>query len=80
MRGAGEAGLLRRAVAAVAPLFRRDFYALLFLVLAVLGKPAWVLHLLAIGVVAHFPFIAWVWWNRDPGASLAGADRRALNA
>lgn len=80
MRRPGEAGLLRRAVAAVAPLFRRDFYALLFLVLAVLGKPAWVLHLLAIGVVAHFPFIAWVWWNRDPGASLAGADRRALNA
>jgi hypothetical protein len=78
-KAVGRGGLLQRAFAAALPLFRRDSYALLFLVLAVLGHPAWVLHLLAIGVLAHFPAIGWVLWNHQSVASLAGPDRKALN-
>lgn len=77
VQGAAEGGLLRRAFAAVLPLFRRDFYALFFLGLAVAGKPAWVLHLLAAGVLAHFPAIIWVWWKHQPVAALAGPGQGA---
>lgn len=44
-------------------LFRRDSYVLLFVVLAILGKPEWILHFLAIGVALHMPVIAWSWWT-----------------
>jgi len=77
LKGAERGGLLRRAFTAVLPLFRRDFYALFFLVLALAGKPAWVLHLLAAGVIAHFPAIIWVWWNHQPGVTLAGSQQGA---
>lgn len=77
VQGAAAGGFLRRAFAAALPLFRRDFYALFFLVLAVAGKPAWVLHLLAAGVLAHFPAIIWVWWKHQPVAALVGPGQGA---
>lgn len=73
-------GLLRRIVARLAPVFRRDVYALVFLVLAVLGRPALILHFFALGVVAHVPAIAWAWWHHHPPARLAGSRGGTLHA
>lgn len=57
-------------------LARRDSYVLLFLLLAVLGRPEWILHFLAIGIALHLPVIAWSWWKsaRIP-APLKARDR-----
>jgi phosphatidylglycerophosphate synthase len=43
--------------------FRRDAYALLFVLLAVAGRPDWILHLLAIGVALQLPVILRAWWK-----------------
>jgi phosphatidylglycerophosphate synthase len=60
----------------VVSLLRRDSYALVFVVLAVLGKPEWILHGLAIAVALHFPVIAWsLWSNARVGARLRAPDR-----
>lgn len=60
---------------AVVHLLRRDTYALLFVVLAVVGRPEWILHGLAIAVALHFPVIAWAWWSQVR----LGARQRAAN-
>jgi len=73
-------GLLRRIVARLAPVFRRDVYALVFLALAALGRPALILHFFALGVVAHLPAIAWAWWHHHPPARLAGSRRGTQHA
>lgn len=77
---AEKGGWLRRAFAAGVPVFRRDTYALVFVVLALAGFPALVLHFLTIGLLTHFPAIAWVWWSHESRAALAGADQGAVNA
>jgi hypothetical protein len=60
----------------VANLLRRDSFALLFVILAVLGRPEWILHGLAIAVALHFPVIAWsLWSNARVGARLRAPDR-----
>jgi phosphatidylglycerophosphate synthase len=57
-------------------LLRRDSYVFLFVILAVLGQPEWILHFLAIGVAMHLPVIAWSWWtNARIAASLKTSDR-----
>ncbi len=73
-------GWLRRAFAAGVPVFRRDTYALVFVVLAMVGFPALVLHFLTFGMLTHLPAIAWVWWSHESRAALAGADQGAVNA
>jgi len=47
----------------IADLLRRDSYVVVFVVLAVLGAPEWILHFLALGVAMHLPVIAWSWWT-----------------
>jgi len=42
-------------------LLRRDSYALVFVGLALLGHPEWILHCLAFGVAVHFPGLAWTY-------------------
>ena len=60
----------------VVHLLRRDSYVFLFVILAVLGQPEWILHFLAIGVALHLPVIAWSWWTSARlGASLKTLDR-----
>ena len=51
-------------------LLRRDSYVLIFVFVAVLGAPEWILHFLAFGVALHLPVIAWSWWS---SARVAGA-------
>jgi phosphatidylglycerophosphate synthase len=60
----------------VVHLLRRDSYALVFVLLAVIGRPEWILHGLAIAVALHFPVIAWsLWSNARVGARLRAPDR-----
>ena len=67
---------LTAVVQTVVHLLRRDSYALLFVVLAVVGKPEWILHGLAIAVALHFPVIAWSLWSQARmGARQRAADR-----
>jgi hypothetical protein len=80
LRNTEAGGWLRRAFAAAVPLFRRDAYALIFLGLALLGRPAWVLHGLALGVAIHVPAIAWVWWRHHPIAAPARQDGGTAHA
>ncbi|MEI2721434.1 MAG: CDP-alcohol phosphatidyltransferase family protein [Gemmatimonadales bacterium] len=79
-RDADKGGRLRRAFAAGVPVFRRDTYALVFVVLAVAGVPALVLHFLTFGMLAHLPAIAWVWWSHELRPAMADANRGAANA
>jgi len=78
-RDADKGGWLRRAFAAGVPVFRRDTYALVFVVLALMQVPEVVLHFLTIGMLAHLPAIAWVWWKDERQAALASADRGVLH-
>ena len=60
----------------VVHLLRRDSYALVFVLLAVIGRPEWILHGLAIAVALHFPVIAWsLWSNARVGSRLRAPDR-----
>jgi len=54
---------LTAALQAIANLLRRDSYVVVFVVLAVLGAPEWILHFLAFGVAMHLPVIGWSWWT-----------------
>jgi len=57
-------------------LLRRDSYVFLFVFLAILGIPEWILHFLAIGVAVHLPVIAWsVWTNARLAGPLKAPDR-----
>lgn len=61
--GSGIPAIFRPLAAGAIQVLRRDTYALIFVILAVLGRPEWILHCLAIGVALHFPVIAWSLWK-----------------
>ena len=77
--GTGFGNPIRRVVAALTPIFRRDVYALVFLGMALMGRPAWILHGLAFGVMAHVPVIAWFWWQRHDLTLQVSTERGRLN-
>ncbi len=77
--GTGFGNPIRRVVAVLTPVFRRDVYALVFLGMALMGRPAWVLHGLAFGVMAHVPVIAWFWWQRHDLTLQVSTERGRLN-
>jgi hypothetical protein len=54
---------LTATLQAIANLLRRDSYVVVFVVLAVLDAPEWILHFLAFGVAMHLPVIGWSWWT-----------------
>ena len=65
-----------KLLALLVNLLRRDSYVLLFLVFAILGKPQWILHFLALGIAAHLPVVAWSWWKSTRlAAALKAPDR-----
>jgi hypothetical protein len=60
----------------ITQLLRRDSYVLLFVLFAVIGQPALILHFLAVGMALHLPVIAWTWWtNARIAAPLKVPDR-----
>jgi len=67
---------LTATLQAIANLLRRDSYVVVFVVLAVLGAPEWILHFLAFGVAMHLPVIGWSWWTSSRAmASLKASPR-----
>lgn len=67
---------LTRVLQGLVHLLRRDSYVFMFVILAVLGQPEWILHFLAIGVAMHLPVIAWSWWTQARiAATLKPSDR-----
>jgi len=71
----GLPGWLTGLLQGVVHLLRRDSYVFLFVILAVLGQPEWILHFLAIGVAMHLPVIAWSWWTHARVAATLKTDR-----
>ena len=59
VRGILGPGRLRSLLHAIGQLSRRDSMAVICFVLALVGRPDWILHGLAFVVAAHVPFLAW---------------------
>jgi hypothetical protein len=67
---------LTATLQAIANLLRRDSYVVVFVVLAVLGAPEWILHFLAFGVAMHLPVIGWSWWTSSRAMASVKASPR----
>jgi phosphatidylglycerophosphate synthase len=53
----------QRVILAVAGLLRRDFYTWVFVLLALAGRPDWILHGAAAIAVVHIPILMYAWWR-----------------